>query len=180
MVKLLSDRPKRRASIRAQGLTAPPKVLLILSTAWFSQYDAKMSSISAWSDVMAESTLALAYDHIVVIHRVETHEWANESVARFAQANKDRVHVINIGSMRDPAATSQLLRLLQGFGVEFHHIRNPRTVSYLNLADYCKSDNLTIVRAALSSYDLVGLTPDKEPTFTDAVKTRVKRAGWNF
>jgi hypothetical protein len=70
--------------------------------------------------------------------------------------------------------SARLRAMLVGLGVRFKPIRNPRTVSYLNIHKFILDDTCCVV--GRDEYEKLGIDPDKELTFQDMANKRARSA----
>ncbi len=103
-----------------------------------------------------------------------TPEQANHPAVSIGSHGLDNFHKYVVNPNQVGETTAGLIKFLKDLRIEFTPIRNPRTVSYLNIDKFIKSPKLTKIEA--NDYDKLGIEPDKDPSFQDLAKKRLRDA----
>jgi hypothetical protein len=162
-----NDRAPRRG-VATTG-AATPKTVVVTSPAFFAKRDKKMKPLPEFSgELMQRLAAAHPGSHVLVLmHK----EWmAFKQPLLDAGAHTFDINLDDIG-----ATMERLVQELRMLGVQFRPIRNIRTVSPLKLKTFIRAETCLVVDQ--DDYEKAGVTPDKEITFQDMVKKRV-RAAW--
>lgn len=173
----LDDRP-RRISVASQVTTSENRVFLIHSPNFFAQRGKKMEPLPEFSDKVFEDLVSQdkgdTYIVLLDTRKLTEVETIVKELKKRCSSNVDlRIFEMNMLQIGD--TISRLKNLLQGIGLRFTPIRNPRTVSPLNIYKFVQGDRMVVVKD--DDYAKFGIEPDKELTFQDMVKRR-KQSAW--
>lgn len=175
MSDLVSDSaPRRKLSGVKPTSNNKQSVYLILSPVFFSRRGKQMEPLDEFSEEvysnLVDGDKGSTY---IILHKQED----LPSVVLQNLVKKDGLDMrfFEIDSAQVGDTISRLKNLLQSLGLRLCPMRNPRTVSPLNIQKFVQGDRLTTVKD--DDYAIFGIAPDKELTFQDMVKKR-KQSSW--
>lgn len=171
MVDFMMDKPRRRGLAAAVKEEAGTEIYLISSAEFFSFRSKDMTPTGEFSQAIVDQLLAKYPLATFVVYctpscapiRAALDALQNPCIRTFESDPQ------NVG---DTAV--KLKSFLTSLGVRFKPIRNPRTVSVLNISRFVVGGTLQCITR--DDYDKLGIEPDKELTFADMAKQRRKNA----
>jgi len=170
MSDLLNERPKRK--ILGNPISNSSDVVYFVSTSLFMKRGKKMEVTNEISTDTISALSTLYPNSIFLIMALP----ANKELAERIYSSKGSldIRIFNVDETNIRDTNLRLKKALEGLGLQLFHIKNPRTVSYLNIHKFVVDSKL--VRIEPDDYASLKISPEKEATFEDLARVRRKKA----
>jgi hypothetical protein len=143
-------------------------VVLVTDAKFFARRDKDNIPIEEFSQRTWDGLFANCAEHRIVICIADEDSWIRDHVQPGDRWEFFRIKYDSIGE-----TTIRLRVVLSDLGLQFRPIRNPRTVSFLNIQKFVVGD-FTLL--GTDDHEKVGLAPDKDLSFQDLANLRRKSA----
>jgi hypothetical protein len=151
------------------------KLLLFAHPAFFTQRDKDMKPRDEYADGILRQLKDKYEGATFVVCLSPDYEWLRDKIDSSEDAKGLDLRFFKIRFDAAGETTLRLRELLKRLGIRLRPIRNPRSVSFLNIHQFVVDERFQLVQS--DDYDKLGVAPEKELTFDDMVKKR-RQAAW--